>query len=452
MVTERSKRKANGAVLDVLTDRSLLTAIAAFAPGIVYSAHLVKQQLVCASGAYTDDAVSQEDVALWQKAICAGDRATLDAFHVLSQAPVIGKRLIKVLSGILSYAVLHTKDFALLDWIDDSFDATIYKSLVTDEDDQAVGEQGDIEIVQWIFSREYGLYDSALHGAASKGHMDLVRFLHESEDFEIGCKEELITAAAENNHFHVITFALENIPECIPTAICRSSHDAINVAAAKGAIDMVKFLLERRPDTCTPSVMDDAAANGHLEIVQYLHENRAEGCTKEAMDRAAISGHLDVIRFLHEHREEGCTTSAMDTAATKGYYEIVKFLHENRQEGCTTKAMDEAATNGHLEIVKFLQENRQEGCTIKAMDGAAVNGHLEVVQFLHVNRTEGCRVDTLFECNARGFTRIAGYLCAYRPMAKPERAITRAKKESYHMLAAKIEYGAKAAKKTYVYR
>jgi ankyrin repeat protein len=132
----------------------------------------------------------------------------------------------------------------------------------------------------------------------------------------------------------------------------------------------------------TKNAMDWAAKKGHLEVIKYLHEKRKEGCTTYAMNWAAGNGHLEVIKYLHEKRKEGCTIDAMNWAAKNGHLEVVKYLHEKRNEECTTDAMDYAARNGHLEIVVWLHENRTEGYTTNAMDWAAKNGHLKVVKYL----------------------------------------------------------------------
>eukprot|EP00122_Pirum_gemmata_P011794 Pgem_evm1s10932 len=100
--------------------------------------------------------------------------------------------------------------------------------------------------------------------------------------------------------------------------------------------------------------------------------------TYRAMDFAARKGHLDVVKFLHESRNEGMTMDAMDYAAQNGHLAIIKFLHFNRSEGCTKYCLDSAARSGRLEIVKFLDQNRKEGCTTFAMDQASNNGHLAI--------------------------------------------------------------------------
>ncbi len=47
--------------------------------------------------------------------------------------------------------------------------------------------------------------------------------------------------------------------------------------------------------------MNLAAANGHIEVVKWLHENRKEGCTEHAMKWAAQNGHFEVVKFLHKN-------------------------------------------------------------------------------------------------------------------------------------------------------
>ena len=111
--------------------------------------------------------------------------------------------------------------------------------------------------------------------------------------------------------------------------------------------------------TSRPDMIRLAAARGHLEVVRWLHDNRTEGCTTDAMNWAAKNGHLEVVRWLHEDRSEGCTKRAMNDADGYGHLEVVRWLHEHRSEGCTTDAMVLAARHGHLEVVKWLHENRK---------------------------------------------------------------------------------------------
>ncbi|EQC26506.1 hypothetical protein SDRG_15684 [Saprolegnia diclina VS20] len=129
------------------------------------------------------------------------------------------------------------------------------------------------------------------------------------------------------------------------------------------------------------TLLDDAARLSPLYIVQRLHEDGL-ACTSFAMDAAARRGHLDMVRFLHLHRTEGCTVAAMDTAAARGDLAIVRFLHEHRTEGCSTKALGGAVANDHKDIVCFLLDNRGEACSPRALDIALTNCRFEMAEYL----------------------------------------------------------------------
>ncbi len=131
--------------------------------------------------------------------------------------------------------------------------------------------------------------------------------------------------------------------------------------------------------------IDGLAKYGDLEGIKWLHEN-GEECTQDAMNWAAIRGHLEVVKFLHFNRKEGCSRDAMDKAAGNGHLDVVKFLHINRREGCSTDAMDNAAWMGHLDIVIWLHENRIEGCSAWAVRLATEMGQLDIVKWLHDNK------------------------------------------------------------------
>lgn len=49
---------------------------------------------------------------------------------------------------------------------------------------------------------------------------------------------------------------------------------------------------------------DLAAQNGQMDA---LTSGQAKEFSTKAMDLAAANGHLDVVKWLHENRTEGCT-------------------------------------------------------------------------------------------------------------------------------------------------
>ncbi|KAE8973828.1 hypothetical protein PR001_g26194 [Phytophthora rubi] len=191
-------------------------------------------------------------------------------------------------------------------------------------------ENGLLDVVQWlcanssaVFNQKYNFFGIrlsekgpstyAMDVAASKGHLDLLKYMHE-------------------------------LPRLSVTDSARK----------RKRDEPARPLIPK----CSQAAMDGAAANGHLDVVQWLQQNRREGCTKSAMDSAATFGRLGVIQWLHKRRSEGCTGAAMDGAATNGHLQVVQWLHYNSSSGCTTKAMDGAAANGHLEVVCWLAQSR----------------------------------------------------------------------------------------------
>ncbi len=64
-------------------------------------------------------------------------------------------------------------------------------------------------------------------------------------------------------------------PACFPRQIKSNERDG-DLLAQAGQLDLLKSGQGKEFST---QAMDLAAANGHLEVVKWLHENRTEGCT-----------------------------------------------------------------------------------------------------------------------------------------------------------------------------
>lgn len=214
-------------------------------------------------------------------------------------------------------------------------------------------------------------------GAATGGHLDVVKYLHEHRCH--GC-----------------------------------TTDAMDLAAKNGHLDVVQFLDNYRDEGCTTNAMDDAASAGHLDIVRYLHENRTEGCTTKAIDAAARNGHLAVIKFLHENRSEECTKAAMDIACGKGnHLEVVQYLHEHRNEGCTSRALEIAISAGNIEAVKFLYENRADIYIFPSVTRATVHSSPEFIKYACQTVPDAIPESLLNHSTLAEDQSLLGVLCAY---------------------------------------
>ncbi|EQC36448.1 hypothetical protein SDRG_05903 [Saprolegnia diclina VS20] len=165
-----------------------------------------------------------------------------------------------------------------------------------------------------------------------------------------------------------------------------------------------------RMESSCDHLLDLAALRGSLATLQFLLANGYSGLTGHALDLAARQGHLDVAEHLTDHTEVVGSTRAMDGAASEGHLAVVQYLHARRSEGATVAALDGAAANGHLAIVVFLHEKRAYGATRGAIDRAALRGHLDVVRYLATRRSEGYSARTCEVALAHGHKDVYEYL------------------------------------------
>lgn len=443
--------------LEVLKDRSLFVAITAFSSGVPYSVHQVKQLLICASDASNKDTKAPQDMELWQNAITTGDMVTLEALRVLSETPEHSQRLHKLLFGLPGFALTHTRDLALLDWLDASFPYKIYNNPVNYEEDKLLGAQGHVEVIEWIVSHDYGISGDILLGAAGAGHMALLQYVHESlDDPHFCCVGGHMEAAAANGHLEVVRFLFKHRAACMDHD---SGPSAFDRAVANDHLEIVQFLHENQYKRWTSAAMDGAVVNRHIEVVQFLHDNRYEGCSSQALVDAVKNSEFEALQLLCEHRGDNSSIEpALQLAAELAKLKYVRFLYNELSPAhlflATSAAIvTKAAASGFLELIRFFHTHDQHfQFSRDAMHSAAVNGHLSIVKFLHEHRSEGCNVNTLFQCDERGHARILEFFCSSRPMAKPVRAIAKAKKQGRVVLAAMLERCASTAKKAYVYR
>ncbi|CAM9603912.1 unnamed protein product, partial [Hapterophycus canaliculatus] len=157
----------------------------------------------------------------------------------------------------------------------------------------------------------------------------------------------------------------------------------------------------------TTAAVDGAAAKGHLEVIRWLYHHRREGGTSAALEAAAANGHANILDWLTRNMPPGPSDeneaprekrsilypSALDRAAANGHLGVVRWFHRRdalkgymytaaAADDFTYRLMDEAASNGHLQICRWLCEHRREGCSWNAFDGAAAGGHTHVLDWL----------------------------------------------------------------------
>ncbi|RHY34183.1 hypothetical protein DYB32_001079 [Aphanomyces invadans] len=265
---------------------------------------------------------------------------------------------------------------------------------------------GYVQIVQFLLRHLHSRSPTAVVAAASNGHLNIVELL--CPDYQDTIDDEAMDVAAAGGHLDVVKWLYNRGSRSWRALLAAAKHGHTHVmeyllgtshknwgpvsmdnAASMNYLDVLRCLQNHPHVASQHRAIDAAATNGHFEAVRLLHDMKLAKASVKAMDDAASRGWLNIVAFLHEHNAAGCTLAAMDNAAAHGHLDVVKYLHKHRNEGCSTDAMDWAATRGHLDMVQFLHKHRHEGCTTDALDGAASRGHLDVVKYLHAHRSEG---------------------------------------------------------------
>ncbi|OQS01236.1 ankyrin repeat-containing protein [Achlya hypogyna] len=186
---------------------------------------------------------------------------------------------------------------------------------------------------------------------------------------------------------------------------------ALDVAAAQGHLSAIQLLNHRRPLSSTvatllrsvflswswptdslwyihkasTAAMDLAAANGHLDVVKYLHAHRNEGCTAKAFEQAISHGHDNIVKFLASHYASVVTDrrSLFMVAAQRGSIATMENLWLLLPIELTPELGEEMAealiTPGHLDLIKWLVETKGLSCTQNTLEYAQSHGHQRVV-------------------------------------------------------------------------
>ncbi|KAJ3330448.1 hypothetical protein HDU76_005659 [Blyttiomyces sp. JEL0837] len=148
--------------------------------------------------------------------------------------------------------------------------------------------------------------------------------------------------------------AINNVCRC-PNAIFTSRH--VDEAAHTGDFNMVKYLLQNRPEGCTGQTFNLCADNGYLDIVKYLWEHQRRKCdADDGLDHAMLAGHLNIVKFMIE-----CGgmvfRGTFKRCVKKGYFHVVKYLWETGSVECTASEMLECAEESQsLNMVRYVRE------------------------------------------------------------------------------------------------
>jgi ankyrin repeat protein len=246
-------------------------------------------------------------------------------------------------------------------------------------------KMGHAQTVKILLQRPEVEIAWALHGAAKKGHRDVVEELLNSEkEVDVNTlKQEILDDAQNRSSFG-------------------GEFNPLHLASIYGHASVVQALCEDRKNRLQVNIESDARVTavqmavemGHVQIVNILR-NRPEVDIAWALHGAVRKGQLDMVNILLR-RPEVETRRTLCKAVKLGHHDVVEKLVE------TAKEMD--LNTLQQETLDDAQDRLSFGKNFNPLHLASIYGHVKVVQALfeaktlRANMESGGRNDSLSDC------------------------------------------------------
>lgn len=196
-----------------------------------------------------------------------------------------------------------------------------YRSMV---DDAAASDRFDA--LEWMTQKNVDQCSAmALNIAVRNGHSHVAEWLY--AQYPRGYFEELTRGCSDLATAQWVLSDYEWSSDLARKAWI-SEAIAISGAFALGRLDTLEYLFMACPEADEGEAIEAAATHGDLQLIRRLSEHGAKS-TPDAMETAAFRGHLDVLRWLHEFKDENCTEFGVNLAAQHGHLDVIQWLHEN---------------------------------------------------------------------------------------------------------------------------
>ena len=121
---------------------------------------------------------------------------------------------------------------------------------------------------------------------------------------------------------------MEMVKYCVANE-CPISVLACANAAARGHLEVLKYLREEVKARWDGWTATRAAQNGHLHILEYLVERKYDEYDEYACSRAAENGHLYCLKYVREIAKAPRDSTAAQSADENGAYQCLQYLLDN---------------------------------------------------------------------------------------------------------------------------
>lgn len=285
---------------------------------------------------------------------------------------------------------------------------------------------GHLEVVVYLVeagAEIMALDGQGLHRAAGNGHIDVVKYLlgdsvslensklpiiplsayrTTERDLVHTQNDQALRQAASKGHLEVVKYLVEEKGADVHAL----DDDALLQASMEGRLEVVRYLLGKGRDGNNKNIghvsegkkkINNNNGNNNADLDNIANVHAKEDI---ALRQAALQGHYEVVKCLIEEGDANYYVRNGETlilAIQGGHFNVVKYLLEERKMNHAIhdgRALIAAVAHGQLEIVKYLIEEQKVSIPGATLEGEilyqAVSGrHLELIKYLYPEPGEG---------------------------------------------------------------
>ncbi|KAL3660598.1 hypothetical protein V7S43_014353 [Phytophthora oleae] len=265
-----------------------------------------------------------------------------------------------------------------------------YRGWVLNSTAWFVAMRGDLPALKWLMEIYLPdeLLSSAVYAAATKGHVEILEWLHTVHRERVYWDMLELCGALDYGHDDAVQWLRLHSP---PRQ--ESLKHVMQSAAKAGNLVAVRWLYNEY-HAPAEGALTYAQKEEHWDTARWILVNCELAARRVEWDGAAAGGALSFLKYVYSQELGEPQISTLLAAASNGHLDIVKWLHDEVKIPLTAGAMRRAAENGHLDVMVWLHEMGCEQSDAWTMDCTVRNGHLEVVKWLHDIRDESGSIRT----------------------------------------------------------